>query len=76
MGKLIIFKLKSSFFDLFQKHIFNAPRIIHASLNGYFLDKETHIVKFNSTSRPCVPQFPLAIIQTLKGEFVSVEPDI
>ena len=43
---------------------------------GYFLDKETHVIKFNSTSRPCVPKFPLAIIQTLEGEFVSLEPDV
>ena len=44
--------------------------------NGYFLDIQNHVLKFNSSTRPCQPNFPYAIIKTLSGAFVSAEPNL
>ena len=44
--------------------------------NGFFLDKQTHVIKFNSSSRPCFPRFPESIIKTLEGDFVAQEPTL
>ena len=41
-----------------------------------FLDKENHLVKFNSSQRPCRSENPQLIIKTLDGEFLSQEPSL
>ena len=43
---------------------------------GGFINKENHVFKFNSSQRPCNKDFPLSIIKTIGGNFVSQEPDL
>ena len=40
------------------------------------LDKESHIIKFNSSMRPCSPKFPRTVIKSLEGLFLSQEPNL
>ena len=44
--------------------------------NGYFLDRETHVLRFNSSARPCYASFPQAVIRTLGGAYVTFEPNL
>ena len=38
-----------------------------------FLDKESHVIKFNSSQRPCQPIFPERVIKSLEGLLLSQE---
>ena len=41
-----------------------------------YLNKESHVILFNSSTRPCYKHFPHTVIKTLDGNYVAQEPSL